>query len=54
MLTRRPCTAEDIAGAFGMHFNEVSKYLGNLLRKKLIRTERTGNAIYYIMTRNEE
>jgi wyosine [tRNA(Phe)-imidazoG37] synthetase (radical SAM superfamily) len=54
MLTRRPCTAEDIAGTFGMHFNEVSKYLGNLLRKKLIRTERTGNSIYYRMTRNEK
>jgi len=53
MLTRRPCTAEDIAGAFGMHFNEVSKYLGNLLQKKLIRSEHNGNLIYYIMTRNK-
>ena len=54
MLTRRPCTAEDIAGAFGMHFNEVSKYLGNLLRKGLIRTERTGEFFYYIITRKEK
>ncbi|MBF0450816.1 MAG: radical SAM protein [Candidatus Magnetomorum sp.] len=53
MLTRRPCTAEDIAGTFGMHFNEVSKYIGNLLRKELIHTERTGNDIYYIIRRKE-
>jgi wyosine [tRNA(Phe)-imidazoG37] synthetase (radical SAM superfamily) len=48
MLQRRPCTAEDIAGAFGMHLNEVSKYLGNFLRQGRIRTEPTSGALYYI------
>ena len=54
MLTRRSCTAEDIAGAFGMHFNEVSKYLGNLLRKELIRTKRTGESFYYVIEKTEK
>jgi wyosine [tRNA(Phe)-imidazoG37] synthetase (radical SAM superfamily) len=49
MLQRRPCTAEDIAGAFGMHLNEVSKYLGNFLRQGRIRTERTSGSLYYIV-----
>ncbi|MBN1849428.1 MAG: radical SAM protein [Deltaproteobacteria bacterium] len=47
MLKRRPCTAEDIVGAFGMHFNEVSKYLGNLLEQGQIRAERTSGSVYY-------
>ena len=47
LLKRRPCTAEDIAGAFGMHFNEVSKYLGYLMRQGRIRTERANGSFYY-------
>jgi len=35
MLQRRPCTADQIADIFGMHLNEVSKYLGNLVRTDL-------------------
>lgn len=50
MLRRRPCTAEDIAGAFGMHLNEVSKYLGKLLRQGRIRTERANESVYYNAT----
>jgi wyosine [tRNA(Phe)-imidazoG37] synthetase (radical SAM superfamily) len=52
MLKRRPCTAEDITGAFGMHFNEVSKYLGNLLQQGRIRTERTVGSFYYMVQKN--
>ncbi len=48
MLNRRPCTAEEIAGAFGMHLNEVSKYLGNLLRQGQIHTERSSGSIYFV------
>jgi wyosine [tRNA(Phe)-imidazoG37] synthetase (radical SAM superfamily) len=51
MLKRRPCTAEDIAGACGMHFNEASKYLGNLLRQGRIRSERTRGSFYYMVTK---
>ena len=47
MLRRRPCTAHQIAAAFGMHLNEVSKYLGNLLKTDQIRTERKNSNIYY-------
>jgi len=47
MLQRRPCTAEEISEVFEMHVNEVSKYLGKLLREGLLRVERRGNLIYY-------
>jgi wyosine [tRNA(Phe)-imidazoG37] synthetase (radical SAM superfamily) len=47
MLKRRPCTAEQIADIFGMHFNEVSKYLSNLIRTDQIRAERKGTTVYY-------
>ncbi|MBN2559612.1 MAG: radical SAM protein [Phycisphaerae bacterium] len=48
MLTRRPCTAEHIAAVFGMHRNEVSKYLGKLLRTDLIRTKEEGGRVFYM------
>jgi wyosine [tRNA(Phe)-imidazoG37] synthetase (radical SAM superfamily) len=47
MLQRRPCTANQIADIFGMHLNEVSKYLGNLMRTDQIRTERKNITVYY-------
>jgi hypothetical protein len=47
LLKRRPCTAEDIGGAFGMHLNEVSKYLGKLLRQGRICTEHANGSVYY-------
>jgi len=47
MLRRRPCTAEQIADGFGMHLNEVSKYLGNLIRADQVRTERKDGNVYY-------
>jgi wyosine [tRNA(Phe)-imidazoG37] synthetase (radical SAM superfamily) len=50
MLQRRPCTSEQIADSFGMHLNEVSKYLGNLMRTDQIRAERKKNTVYYAAT----
>ncbi len=50
MLQRRPCTAEQIAGIFGMHLNEVSKYLGKLLRADLIQAQRERATVYYAVT----
>jgi len=47
MLLRRPCTAWDIAKAFGMHVNEVFKYLGDLLQEERIRSERINRSMYY-------
>jgi hypothetical protein len=47
MLQRRPCTADQIEKGFGMHFNEVSKYLGNLMQTGQIREERKDSLSYY-------
>ena len=47
MLQRRPCTADQIADVFGMHLNEISKYLGILMRSNQISVERKKNTIYY-------
>jgi wyosine [tRNA(Phe)-imidazoG37] synthetase (radical SAM superfamily) len=51
MLKRRPCTAEEIAGAFRMHLNELSKYLGNLMQEGQIRTERSSGSLYYVVSK---
>ena len=47
MLKRRPCTAPQIAEVFGMHLNEVSKYVGKLARTGLIRAQKSGREAYY-------
>jgi len=47
MLKRRPCTANQIGEIFGMHLNEVSKYLGNLVRNNQIRTKCKNTSVYY-------
>ncbi|MBW1893968.1 MAG: radical SAM protein [Deltaproteobacteria bacterium] len=47
MLQRRPCTIDQIAEVFGMHINEVSKYIGKLLRSNHICKKKKKSAIYY-------
>ena len=47
MLQRRPCTAEQVAAVFGMHPNEVSKYIGKLSRTGRVRSSRSEGAVYY-------
>jgi len=47
MLKRRPCTAKQIAGAFGMHLNEVLKYLGDLTSKKQVSEKRKNGELYF-------
>jgi wyosine [tRNA(Phe)-imidazoG37] synthetase (radical SAM superfamily) len=54
MLQRRPCTAEQIGDVFGMHLNEVSKYLGKLMRTDQIRAERENTLIYYVAVNKNE
>jgi wyosine [tRNA(Phe)-imidazoG37] synthetase (radical SAM superfamily) len=54
MLRRRPCTASQIASGFGMHINEVSKYLGNLMRSGQIREERRNDTVYYAAVRRKD
>lgn len=51
MLRRRPCTARQIAGVFGMHLNEVAKYTGHLLRENRIQALPRGGEIYYEASR---
>ena len=53
MLQRRPCTADQIADIFGMHLNEVSKYLGILERSDQIRRERKNTNVYYTAKNRE-
>lgn len=48
MLRRRPCTARQMAGVFGMHMNEMSKYLGKLSRAGKIRSEGGGPGGYWV------
>lgn len=48
MLQRRPCTARQIADVFGMHLNEVAKYLGKLTRTGVIRARTKDNKTYYV------
>jgi hypothetical protein len=50
MLERRPCTARQVAAVFGMHANEVSKYVGKLLRTHRIHADRQGNNVHYRAT----
>lgn len=47
MLQRRPCTSGQIAEVFGMHINEVSKYLGKLMRGNHICAVHKKNTVYY-------
>ena len=54
MLQRRPCTADQIAEIFGMHLNEVSKYLGSLIRTGQVRTERKNSTVYYVAKNMED
>ena len=54
MLQRRPCTADQIVAISGMHLNEVSKYLGNLMRADQISAERKKTTVYYAATGSKD
>jgi wyosine [tRNA(Phe)-imidazoG37] synthetase (radical SAM superfamily) len=47
MLRRRPCTVYDVAQAFGLHPNEVLKYVGHLLRQGLVERLALEGSDYY-------
>jgi len=53
MLQRRPCTMKQIEQTFGMHINEISKYLGNLMQKNCIRTYHKNKDVYYLAVTRE-
>jgi wyosine [tRNA(Phe)-imidazoG37] synthetase (radical SAM superfamily) len=54
MLQRRPCTADQIADVFHMHLNEVSKYLGKLIRTGQIHSELKKRDVYYLAVNRKE
>ena len=54
MLQRRPCTADQIADVFDMHLNEVSKYIGILIRSDQIHVERKNSTVYYAAKNKKE
>ena len=47
LLRRRPCTVGDIAGALGIHRNEVVKYLEGLTRSGAVVARQRGRDRYY-------
>ncbi len=47
MLNRRPCTSVQIAEVFGMHLNEVAKYVGKLLRSGKIMAVTRNEQTYF-------
>ncbi len=54
MLHRRPCTANQIACVYGIHINEVSKILGELVKNNSIHIYRKDNDIYYTAAAGSE
>ena len=54
MLERRPCTVDQIAKAFNLHINEVSKYLGKLINANAISTVRKNAGTYFSATRIQD
>jgi wyosine [tRNA(Phe)-imidazoG37] synthetase (radical SAM superfamily) len=46
-LLRRPCTAEDIARMTGLHIDEVTKYLAELMAQGKVRTGRGRRGVFY-------
>ena len=51
MLSRRPCTAEDIARVTGLHLNEVMKIIGSLIKQGVIQEKRGERGIFYMISR---
>ena len=53
LLQRRPCTSRQIAAAYGMHRNEVAKYIAALMREGQIKADRGPRDVYYAATEND-
>jgi wyosine [tRNA(Phe)-imidazoG37] synthetase (radical SAM superfamily) len=54
MLARRPCTADQMSSAFGLHRNELAKYVGRLVRSGRIGASSEDGDVYYFVPRKEE
>jgi wyosine [tRNA(Phe)-imidazoG37] synthetase (radical SAM superfamily) len=51
MVARRPCTTDQMASAFGLHRNELSKYIGKLVRTGQIGMRSEKGETYYVARR---
>ncbi len=47
LIKRRPCTAEDISRALGLHLDEVVKYLGKLIKEGSVHYRMHEHHCYY-------
>ena len=47
LLTRRPCTLDDMASGLQVHRNEILKYIEPLMRAHRIGTVKKGSEVYY-------
>lgn len=48
MLARRPCTIRQVAEVFGLHVNEVSKYMGDLVHRQRVQSVRRDGEVYFM------
>jgi wyosine [tRNA(Phe)-imidazoG37] synthetase (radical SAM superfamily) len=51
-LRRRPCTAMDLSKVFGLHQNEINKYLQFLLEENKIKERREERGIFFVAVQN--
>ena len=54
MISRRPCTLDDMAETLGMHVSEINKYLDVLQSESRIETVRQDRGIFYKPASNPE
>ena len=47
LIKRRPCTAEDISRALGLHLDEVVKFLEKLLKEGVVHYRMYEHRCYY-------
>jgi wyosine [tRNA(Phe)-imidazoG37] synthetase (radical SAM superfamily) len=47
LLSRRPCSLDDIASGLGVHKNEILKYIEPLVESHTIDRVKTGSIVYY-------
>ncbi len=53
LLSRRPCTSEDVAHGLGLHANEALKYLNAFVVAGNVATVRMGDKVFYTVKRPE-
>lgn len=55
LLSRRPCTLNDITATTGMHIHEVTKHLRDLMSGGLVAaTDQSANPYYYLIDKRRE